>query len=61
MMEGSKTACKGVSVPERRIIELQAKTPITEPMVVMEVKSGKHKGKKTKKNYRLIPAAQYQR
>ena len=61
MMEGSRAACKGVSVPERIIIELQAKTPITEPMVVMEVKSGKHQGKKTKKNYRLIPVTQYQR
>jgi DNA invertase Pin-like site-specific DNA recombinase len=58
-MEHTKKACKGISVPEKKIMALQEKTPITVPMVVMEVENEKGQKARAKKDYCLIPADQY--
>jgi DNA invertase Pin-like site-specific DNA recombinase len=58
-MEYTKKACKGISVPDRFIVELNQQTPITEPMVVVEVINSNESRKRHQKSYRLIPAAEY--
>ncbi|WP_369693334.1 zinc ribbon domain-containing protein [Acetobacterium wieringae] len=59
-MEYTKNVCKGISVPERFIIELNEQTPITEPMVVVEDINEKESRKRHQKSYRLIPATEYE-
>lgn len=58
-MEYTKKACKGISVPDRFIRELNEQTSITEPMVVVEVINEKESRKRHQKSYHLIPAAEY--
>lgn len=58
-MEYTKRACKGISVPDRFIVELNEQAPITEPMVVLEVINENESRKRHQKSYRLISAAEY--
>lgn len=60
LMEHTKSACTGIRVPERILIAINKETPITEPMVVVEVSNGKSYKKRPKKDYRLIPIAEYE-
>lgn len=58
-LEYTKAACKGINVPEQIIIELNKVTPITEPMVVLEVSHDEPSRKRPKKDYRLVPVKEY--
>ena len=60
-MEYSAEACKGIRVPDKKILALPEKTPITEPMVVMEVENEKGTTIRSKKDYCLVPVEQYRR
>ncbi|SCZ79500.1 recombinase family protein [Acidaminobacter hydrogenoformans] len=57
----TKSACIGINVPEKKIMELHKVKPITEPMVIMEVKSQDGSKGKSKKNYSLIPVNEYRK
>lgn len=62
-MEYSKSACIGINVPEHKLIELNKITPIIEPMVVIEVKheNVNSSKKRPKKDFRLVPVAEYKK
>lgn len=54
-----KKECSGIRITDEILKELFVDTPITEPMVVEGVNYGKARQKRTKEDFRLIPAAQY--
>ena len=57
----TKATCEGIRVPEETLLRItEGLMPITETMVVLEEEHGKKVAKKrTEKNFRLIPAAEY--
>ena len=57
----TKSSCAGISIPEKKLLEIHKITPITEPMVIMEVKSKDGPKGKSKKDYRLIPVNEYRK
>ena len=54
-----KAVCRGMRITDGVLQELVKDTPVTEPMVVEGVNYGKARKKRSKEDYRLIPAAQY--
>ncbi|MFX4263139.1 recombinase family protein [Pelotomaculum propionicicum] len=54
-----KKECLGIRITDEILEELIGDTPITEPMVVEGGIYGKARKERSKKDYRLIPAAQY--
>lgn len=58
-LRGSKAACIGTRIADRVLQEVFKDNSITEPMIVEEVCHGKRK--RTKEDYRIIPAAQYKK
>jgi len=54
-----KKECLGIRITDEILEELIGDTSITEPMVVEGVNYGKARQKRSKENFRLIPAAQY--
>ncbi len=61
-MHKGKDACKGMRIQEWKIEEMTKEAPLTEPVIVEEVTDGEEGTQnRTKKNFRLIPAAEYSR
>jgi DNA invertase Pin-like site-specific DNA recombinase len=58
-MQKGKAVCIGMRIAEGKLRELTKDKPITEPMVLEEVNHGKHTKKRSEKDFRLIPVAQY--
>ncbi len=57
-----KSVCIGMRIQEWKVEEMTREAPITEPVIVEEVTDGEEGTQnRTKKNFRLIPAAEYSR
>lgn len=54
-----KSACIGMRIPEKKLLEMTKDMPIILPMVLEDDSCGKRSNPRTKKNYRLIPLTEY--
>jgi len=54
-----KAACIGMRITEKVLQAITKEIPIKEPMIVEEVQNGQSRKKRSEKDYRLVPAAQY--
>ncbi|MDA8227759.1 MAG: recombinase zinc beta ribbon domain-containing protein, partial [Desulfitobacterium hafniense] len=59
-MQKGKSVCRGMRISDKTLQELTRDTPITEAMVVEEIRNESPK-KRSQKNFRLIPAVEYTR